>query len=85
MLDRWSSYTVTIVWELAWMDPALVILDEWLSYRGGCLSRFDCSMIIGIKRSEFNDNTKGNVFLKTFRGATSKDMLSYAQPTLDRE
>ena len=40
--DRWSSYTVTTVWELAWADSALVVLDEWLSYRGGRISRFDC-------------------------------------------
>ena len=43
MLDRWSSYTVTIVWEFAWADSGLVVFDEWLSYRGGCLNRFDCS------------------------------------------
>ena len=28
-LDRWWSYTVTIVLELAWTDSALVVLDEW--------------------------------------------------------
>ena len=39
---RWSSYTVTIIWELAWADIALVILDKWTSYRGGRLTRFDC-------------------------------------------
>ena len=33
-------------------------------------------MISGIKRNEFNDNTEENVFLKTFRRATSKDMLN---------
>ena len=27
-LDRWSSYTVTIVWEFAWADSVLVVLDE---------------------------------------------------------
>ena len=42
-LDRWSSYTVTIVWEFAWADSALVVLDEWSSYRGGRLNRFDCT------------------------------------------
>ena len=41
-LERWLSYTVKIVWELAWTDSSLVILDEWLSYRGGRISRFDC-------------------------------------------
>ena len=35
MLDRGSSYTVTNVWEFAWADSALVVLDEWLLYRGG--------------------------------------------------
>ena len=24
-LDRWSFYTVTIVWEMAWVDSALVV------------------------------------------------------------
>ena len=33
MLDRWLSYTVMIVWEFAWADSALVILDEWLSFK----------------------------------------------------
>ena len=41
-LDRWLSYTVMIVWEFAWVDSALVVLDEWSSYRGGPLNRFDC-------------------------------------------
>ena len=42
-LDRWSSYTVTIVWQLALADSALVVLDKWSSYRGGRLNRFECS------------------------------------------
>ena len=42
MLDKWLSYTVTIACELAWADSALIILDEWLSYIGGRLNRFDC-------------------------------------------
>ena len=41
-LDTWSSYTIMFVWELAWADLALVVLDESSSYRGGRLSRFDC-------------------------------------------
>ena len=41
-LDRWLSYTVTIVWEFPWAYSALVVLGKWLSYRGGCLNRFDC-------------------------------------------
>ena len=43
MLDRWSSYAVMIVWEFAWADSALFVLDKWLSYRGGHLNRFDCT------------------------------------------
>ena len=44
-LDRWSSYTVTIVWDFPWADPVLVVLDKWSSYSGGCLNRFDCISI----------------------------------------
>ena len=44
-LDRWPFYTVTTVWELAWADSALVVLGEWSSYKGGRISRFDCSKI----------------------------------------
>ena len=33
-LDRWSSYTVTIIWGFAW------------AYRGGRLNRFDCIIMI---------------------------------------
>ena len=36
------------------------------------------SMISGIKRGKFNDNTEENVLLETFRGAISEDILSYA-------
>ena len=46
MLGRLLSYTVMFVWELAQADSALVILDEWLSYRGGRFSRFDCTFLI---------------------------------------
>ena len=41
-LDRCSSDTVTIGWKFAWTDSALVVLDEWPSYRGGRLNTFDC-------------------------------------------
>ena len=43
-LDRWSSYTVTIISEFALADSALVTLGEWSFYRGGHLNRFDCSI-----------------------------------------
>ena len=42
MLDRWSYYTVTIIWEFASVDSALVILGKWSSYRDGGLNRLDC-------------------------------------------
>ena len=29
---RWSSYTVTIVWEFAWVDSVLVVLGRWSHY-----------------------------------------------------
>ena len=35
-LKGWSTYTVTTVWEIAWADSVLVVLDECSSYRGGC-------------------------------------------------
>ena len=42
-LNRWLSYTVTIAREFAWVDSGSVVLDEWSSYRGGRLNRFDCN------------------------------------------
>ena len=47
-LDRWSSYIVTIVWEFAWADSALMILDEWSSYGGGCLKRLDSNVFYSL-------------------------------------
>ena len=44
-LNRWSPYTVTIVREFAWVDSALIILDEPLPYRGGRLNVFDCNAL----------------------------------------
>ena len=49
-LGKWSSYAVTVVWELAWADSALVVLDEWLSYIGGRISRFNCICSIPKKK-----------------------------------
>ena len=45
MLDRSLSDTLTIAWELAWVDSALVVLDVWSSYSGGRISRFDCTCL----------------------------------------
>ena len=39
VLDRWSSDTGTILWELALADSTFIVLDKWSSYRGSCLSR----------------------------------------------
>ena len=44
-LDRWSSYTETIVWGFAWADSALGVLGKWSSYRCGCLSSFDSNAL----------------------------------------
>ena len=43
-----ASYTGTVVWEFAWADSALVVLDEWLFYRGGCLNSFDSGSLIEV-------------------------------------
>ena len=50
---RWSSCTVTIVWELAFADSTLIVLDKWLSYRGGHISRFDCNFLVVYKEVTF--------------------------------
>ena len=39
VLDSMGLYGVVL--EFAWVDSVLVVLDEWLSYRGGRLNRFD--------------------------------------------
>ena len=46
-LDRWLSYTVTVVWGFALTDLSLV-LDKWLPSRGGCLNRFDRTLCLGL-------------------------------------
>ena len=42
-IRQFSSYTITILRDFAWADSAMVILDEWSSYRGGRLNRFHCT------------------------------------------
>lgn len=44
-LDRWFSYTVTIVLVFAWADSVFVVLDEWLPYKRWSLNSFQCSVI----------------------------------------
>ena len=41
VLNRWSSSTVTTVREFAWVDLALVVLDNWSSYKDVRLNMFD--------------------------------------------
>ena len=45
-LDRWSPCTLMTLWGFAWADSTLVFLEEWSSYRGGCLNRLDCGLIL---------------------------------------
>ena len=44
-----------IVWKFAWVDTALVVLDEWLPYRGGRLNRFDCNWFDNIIKQKFKE------------------------------
>ena len=59
-LDRCSSYAVTVVWELAWADSVLVVLDEWSSYRGYRLSKFSC--IYSLEKNNGKNNMSVNVY-----------------------
>ena len=63
-LDRWSSYKVTIVRQFAWADSTLVVLDEWLSYRGGHLNRFGSNTLKGLER----ELSHVNVIFISFQG-----------------
>ena len=47
---HWLRMTVIVLYSnkcmgFTWADSALVVLDEWLAYRGGGLNRFDCILI----------------------------------------
>ena len=37
------SYKAKVVWDFAWVDSVLVILDKSFFYKGGSLNRFDCN------------------------------------------
>ena len=64
-----------IVWEFAWLDYALVILDEWLSNRGGRLNRFDFSKI----KSRFNSFVEEtNTQLQLFAGCCAAYLFNCA-------
>ena len=60
----WLSYTVAIVWELAWQDSALVVLDKKSFYRDGHLNRFDCMF------------TENNLTCSTFQIFTLQNSFS---------
>ena len=56
-----------------------------IAKRGKNIALFGDSIISDIKRKEFNKHIKGNVQIKSFNGATTKDMDVYVQPTLDKK
>ena len=51
-LERWSFYSVAIVWELAWADSALVILDKWSSFS----SLFHMKITVSVTKSSHEDS-----------------------------
>ena len=58
MLNRWLSYTLSVVLEFAWAVSGLVVLGKWLSYRGGRLNRFHCTQISkDVFNQEWSDST----------------------------
>ena len=65
MLVRWLSYTVMIVWELAWVDSVLVVLGKWLSYKGGDISRFDCTYTFYTCKGKKNEKLKKSISEET--------------------
>ena len=74
-LDRWSSYTVTIVWEFAWADSPLVVLDEWSSYRSGRLNRFDC--IVTDRQPDRQTDGETNRWARVISQDAANKLLSY--------
>ena len=48
---------------IAWADSALVVLDDWSSYRGGRLNMFDCIFSYG----EIKDSFKGHFLVFVFQ------------------
>ena len=61
-LDRWSSYTVTNVMNLTWVDSAFVVLNKRLSYRGGHLNMFDYNILSQSHNQLQNKNIHINQF-----------------------
>ena len=64
-LDRLLSYTVMIVWELAWADSVLVVLGECLSYKVVCISRFDCTYTFYTCKGKKNEKLKKSISEET--------------------
>ena len=84
-LDWWLSYTVTVAWEIAWVDSALVVLDEWSSYRGGHLNRFDCNMggiLLFGQKSGVSGDFLFKIYLmsKSVPAATSQNFVDTLRP-----
>ena len=73
-LDRWSSCTVTILWEFAWMDSALIVLDKWPSYRGGRLYRYNWALIW------YLSHTQTHTYSYTHRHTTHSGAHRLAHP-----
>ena len=46
-----------IVWEFAWVESALFVLEGWSSYRGGCLNRFDKTVVLEVSVLLFYSNS----------------------------
>ena len=83
-LDRWSSYTVTILWEFAWGDSAQVALGEWSSYRGGRLSRFDCCSS-GILNTIYHNSSYLLLFWKKKKFCNFSGILSLAHGDVTKQ
>ena len=72
-LRQMVSYTGMIVWELAWVDSILVVLDEWLSYRGVCSTLYSKSAPENTTKHLVLKKTN-NILQKPFPMLLSRDM-----------
>ena len=56
-----------------------------ITKKGKNVTVFGDSIVGRINKKEINKFTKANVFIKSFSGATVKDMHTYVEPTLERK
>ena len=56
-----------------------------ITKKGKNVTVFGDSIVGRIKKKEINNFTKENVSIKSFSGATVKDMHTYVEPTLERK